>query len=285
MFRIGEFSKIAQVSGRLLRYYDQIGLLKPVQSDPATGYRFYSAQQLPRLNRILMLKELGLSLDQIAQLLDEQLSVAEMRGMLTLKKAQVEQTLQEEMARLRSLESRLQQIERSGQISDDPVVLKTIAPAPFLALRETFPSLRALRACVEEIHAALAESLRNVPSAPFVVVIHSEIFEPECLDVEMGYLLSVAGETTARRAIPLSGERRLTIRPLEGVETMATVVRLGPLPSRHMSYGTIGTWVEMHGYRLAGLVREVFLQLPSEGKEDEAVIEIQFPVEKVLPTE
>ena len=65
MFRIGEFSQIARVSGRLLRYYDSIGLLRPVRIDPATGYRYYSADQLPRLNSILALKELGLSLDQV----------------------------------------------------------------------------------------------------------------------------------------------------------------------------------------------------------------------------
>ena len=58
MFKIGEFSKIAQLSGRTLRHYDTIGLLKPVHIDPATGYRYYSAEQLPRLNRILALKDL-----------------------------------------------------------------------------------------------------------------------------------------------------------------------------------------------------------------------------------
>lgn len=64
MFRIGEFSKIAQVSGRLLRYYDKIDLLSPEHTDPQTGYRYYSAKQLPRLNQILALKDLGLSLEQ-----------------------------------------------------------------------------------------------------------------------------------------------------------------------------------------------------------------------------
>ena len=75
MFRIGEFSQIARVSGRLLRYYDEIGLLSPQSIDPETGYRYYSARQLPRLNRILVLKELGLSLEHIARLLDQETSI------------------------------------------------------------------------------------------------------------------------------------------------------------------------------------------------------------------
>src|SRR5260221_10708067 len=121
MFRIGEFSKIAQVSGRLLRYYDEIGLLSPASIDPETGYRYYSARQLPRLNRILVLKELGLSLEQIARLLAQGTSPDEIRGMLALRKAQIEQSLQEEMARLRIVEKRLQQIDAHGQVQEPGV--------------------------------------------------------------------------------------------------------------------------------------------------------------------
>src|SRR5574341_1636017 len=95
MFRIGEFSKIAQVSGRLLRCYDQVGLFKPGQIDPVTGYRYYSARQLPELNRILALKELGLTLDQISRLLAGRISTDEIRGMLVMKKAEMEQTLRQ----------------------------------------------------------------------------------------------------------------------------------------------------------------------------------------------
>src|SRR5262249_49752517 len=118
MFRIGEFSKIAQVSGRLLRYYDQIGLLKPVRVDPETGYRYYSVSQLPELNRILALKELGLTLDQIARLLAGHISGDEIRGMLVMKKAQIEQTLREEMTRIRYIESRISQIDQEGEMGE-----------------------------------------------------------------------------------------------------------------------------------------------------------------------
>lgn len=69
MFTVGEFSKIAQVAKRLLRYYDQIGLFSPENVDDWTGYRSYSTYQLPQLNCILALKELGLSLEQIRLML------------------------------------------------------------------------------------------------------------------------------------------------------------------------------------------------------------------------
>ena len=115
MFRIGEFAQIAQVSGRQLRFYDQLGLLQPAHTDRQTGYRYYSIRQLPRLNSILALKELGLSLEQIGPLLKNELSPAELRAMLTMKRAQLEQSLREEEARLRHIESRIAQIDRPAR--------------------------------------------------------------------------------------------------------------------------------------------------------------------------
>ena len=69
MLKIGDFSKFSRVSIKTLRYYDEIGLLKPAEVDKFTGYRYYSVDQLSRLNRIMGLKDLGLSLEEINQLL------------------------------------------------------------------------------------------------------------------------------------------------------------------------------------------------------------------------
>lgn len=117
MFSIGEFSRIACVTPRQLRHYEELGLFKPERIDPETGYRSYSALQLPRLNRILALKELGLTLTQILRLLDENISAQEIRGMLTMRKAQIEQTLRDELERVRSIEARIFQVEEQAGLS------------------------------------------------------------------------------------------------------------------------------------------------------------------------
>jgi DNA-binding transcriptional MerR regulator len=62
MLKIRDFARLAEVSLTTLRYYDEIGLLKPIYVDPETGYRFYTMDQLPHLHRILAFKELGLGL-------------------------------------------------------------------------------------------------------------------------------------------------------------------------------------------------------------------------------
>jgi DNA-binding transcriptional MerR regulator len=277
MFRIGEFSKIAQVSGRLLRYYDEIGLLSPESIDPETGYRYYSARQLPRLNRILVLKELGLSLDQIARLLDRDTSTDEMRGMLTLRKAQIEQSMQEEMERLHLVEARLEQIDTHGQIQEPDVVLKSVPAQQFLGLREVLPSMRAIQHLVKRMYTVVPAVVGQSNLGHIAVVVHSPLFDPEARDVEVGYLIT----GKAPQSVRLSEERVLTLRELPAINTMATIVHVGPVRETHQGYGTLGTWVEQKGWHINGIGREVIMQLPLAGEDDEAVIEIQLPVSKI----
>jgi DNA-binding transcriptional MerR regulator len=278
MFRIGEFSKIAQVSGRQLRHYAQLGLLVPEYIDPETGYRYYSASQLPRLNRILALKELGLSLEQIARLLNEPISSEELRGMLTMKKAQAEQLLQAELTRIRYIESRIQQIDQEGAMNDYDVVLKSVPAHKFLSLREVCPDLNEGRRLVQEMQRLIPARVGSKALGHIAAVMHSDMFDTENIDLEIGYLLNWDVETE----VVLSDGRALTIRELPAVPQMLTVVRLGLGELGHGSYAALGTWAEANSYRFAGLGREVFIQFPRPGHEADAVTEIQFPVEKVV---
>jgi DNA-binding transcriptional MerR regulator len=281
MFRIGEFSKIAQVPGSLLRYYDQIGLLKPAHIDKWTGYRYYSAKQLPQLHRILALKELGLTLDQIARLVDEDISTEEIRGMLTLKKAQVEQTLHEEIVRLRHIEARLQQIDAADQPIFD-LVLKNVSAQRYLSVREVLPSADIALDIMREIIYAIPARVSNEMLGHFTTIVHSETLESDRLDIELGVVLDSTDEIT----VTLPSERVMTIHLLPAVALMATVVRVGGFENNCQSYGAIGLWVEDNGYRIAGPGREVLIQPPQTNNLDEMVTEIQFPVEpasKALP--
>ena len=282
MFRIGEFSLIAQVSGRLLRYYDEIGLLSPEYTDPQTGYRYYSAGQLPRLNRILVLKELGLGLDQIAQLLNQDTSSEEIRGMLLLRKAQIAQAMQDDLAQLRLIEARLDQIDAFGQSPILDVVVKAIPPQRYLALREVFPDVASVRRLVIQVTALVPPKMPASSLGQIAFVVHSRMFDPDALDFEVGYLLTGSPGNTGKSpaAIQISEERVLTVRDLPAVETMATLAHTGSINDIHRSYGLLGTWVEQQQWRVVGQGRQVLLQLP-QPSQDDAVIELQLPVSKV----
>src|SRR5918996_644454 len=128
MIRIGDFSKLSRVSIKTLRFYDEMGLLKPIEGDRFTGYRYYEFDQLPRLYRILALKDLGFSLEEIGRLLEGDLPVEQMRGMLKLRRAEIRQRMEAEAARLERVELWLREIEQEHSVSKYNVVIKKIEP-------------------------------------------------------------------------------------------------------------------------------------------------------------
>jgi DNA-binding transcriptional MerR regulator len=275
LYKIGEFAQIAQVSSRLLRYYDSIGLLGPKRIDPATGYRYYTAQQLAKLNRILALKELGLTLDQVARLLQDGVSAEEIRGMLALRKAELERSLSEEAARLKHVESRLRQIDEQGRLTDYDIVVKSARAQPYLALRREFAGMDEAVVALRDIVQSAARIPQSARDA-LVVVAHSA-FEHEHLDLEIGFTLH--REVSKRIAVP--GGLTLATAELPALPKLAAVVRRGPNYESHLAFGALGLWMEANGYTIAGPSREVFLELPFRRPDQEdSVVEIQFPVDR-----
>jgi DNA-binding transcriptional MerR regulator len=163
MIKIGHFSRISQVPVKTLRFYDEMGLLKPVEVDRFTGYRYYSFDQLRRLNRILALKDLGFSLEQISKLLSQDLPVAELRGMLRMKQEELRQCLQDELARLERVEARLKQLEQEIVMPDYDVVLKKVDPMLVAGVRDTHPHLPRTGVSVGEAGNLLWASRKSLP--------------------------------------------------------------------------------------------------------------------------
>src|SRR5215469_1565000 len=128
MFSIGEFARHGRVSVRMLRHYDAIGLLRPASVDPVSGYRFYQAGQLTELNRIVALKDLGFTLQQVQAVLEEKVTAAELRGMLRLRRAEIHARIEAETARLARVEARLLTIEEEASVPANAVVVKHLAP-------------------------------------------------------------------------------------------------------------------------------------------------------------
>lgn len=274
MFTVGEFARIAQVSKRLLRYYDEIGLLKPIQIDKQSGYRHYSAEQMPELNRILALKELGLSLDQIRQMLSDKVSLDEMQGMLLLKKSEIERELHAEMQRIRKIESRLQSIRDTESGQPLNVVIKSVPSQAVLSLRTVIEDFEH----GIEIFAQVRRTLPEKNNYGFLYCIcHSENIVEHDMDMEIGCLIPSKNHDS----LMLDNALELHFRELPAVETMATIVVKGALETIHSGYSRIGQWVERNGYRLAGIPREISLQLPQRIDGSDLITEIQFPVEVI----
>lgn len=275
----GEFSKLVQVSVSTLRYYDQVGLLKPVEVDHLTGYRSYSASQLPRLHRILALKGLGFSLEQITAVLAEGVTPEQMRGMLRLRHAQISQQLVEVQIQLTDVEMRLEQIEQEEQISSYDVILKHVDPQLVALVRAILPNHSAVGSLFGEVYEALgphaSEALSPNPGewGQTLVLWYDTEFKERDVDGAAAFRL--------RCRVPESG--RMHVHELSAVTMAATI--------HHGSYNTIGEaheavlkWIEANGYRIVGPDREVYLYntMPIRRDDPSYITEIQYPVEKAV---
>jgi DNA-binding transcriptional MerR regulator len=277
MFRIGDFSRIARVSARLLRFYDEIGLLRPAHADPQTGYRHYTLAQLGDLNRIVVLKELGFSLEQVHDILRTSVSSDELRRLLLLRRNEVTRTLDQEAARLRQIEARISQLESEGTLSADDVTIRAEPAGRLLSLRRTVPSFAAAVALLGEVRERSRPLAARLRGATLMAVAHSAQFEADEIDVEMGWRMP------ADTAVEPAGDCGLTLRDLEAIERMAVCVRVGPPDSAHLASAKIGRYLESSGDELAGPSREVFLRAPDPDRMHESVVEMQYPIRQQLP--
>jgi DNA-binding transcriptional MerR regulator len=217
VFKIGEFSRIARVSARLLRFYDELNLLKPGVVDAATGYRFYTISQLQRLNRILVLKELGLSLEQIGGVINEEASADQLRAMLLVRRSDAERALAEEAARLRQIEARIAQLETGVPGDLDDVLIRAEPARRVLTLRETLGSFADARGIIGQLVQQVPKQIPRDVIGTLIGIAHSAEFEPDSIDVELGFVLNGTPPAT----LPRLGSRALGARDQPAVPHQA----------------------------------------------------------------
>jgi DNA-binding transcriptional MerR regulator len=255
MFKIGEFSRLSRVSVRMLRHYDQLGLLTPSQTDKFTGYRYYSADQLPRLNRILALRDLGFSLEQIAGMLDEDLSTDQLLGMLKLKRAEIEEQMQLEQQKLAQLEVRIRQMGESPKYGAYDVVLRDIEPQLAASYREVAPDDDRIQQMFDmvEVYVAHYEGAR-ADKPPFSIYYDDEYREKD-VDAEVAVPL--------KYAIPESESIR--VRQFPRLSNVACLVHVGEYSEIYQAYNALLAWIEANEYRMVGPIREVYLRYGADG--------------------
>ncbi|NDJ77997.1 MAG: MerR family transcriptional regulator [Chloroflexi bacterium] len=274
MHKIGDFSRLSQVSVKALRYYDEIGLLKPAHIDPFTNYRYYSSEQLPRLNRILALKDLGLSLEQIGLLLVDELPVAAMQAMLSDKQAEIARAVEEQRARLARVEARLRQIEREGQPPAYDVVLKPVEPQLVLGARDVV----ACYGSGDELFGRVVQHLgRHGLDPASCYPLQTLYYDPEYRESDVDMMVA------APLPRPVPDGDGVHVEELPGVR-VASVVHQGPYDALGGAYRALLEWLDTHRYCITGPNRNLYLQGPGDDADSATfVTEIQFPVEPRHP--
>ncbi len=272
MLKIGDFSKVAQVSVKRLRHYSDKGLLPPVWIDRFTGYRYYALDQLPRLNRILALMDMGLSLEQIQSLLKDDLPIAELQGMIRLKRIELNRRIEEEQSRLARLEARLKQITQEGNPPDYEVILKPVT-------RQTVAGIHTQLSLGDGRLFPLFDTLQEYLSTHQVTLDTTQPFMGIYYDADnQDEELTVEAAVPLPRSLPSSSQ--ITVHTLRGAETMACVIHHGQVEALPNAYNALLSWIDASGYEVDGPNRDLYYLQTQVQETAPTVTEVQFPVRK-----
>ena len=271
MFSIGEFAQHGRVSVRMLRHYDAIGLLRPACVDPVTGYRSYQASQLAQLNRVIALKDLGFTLQQVQEIMAEQVSAAELRGMLRLRRAEIQSRIDAETSRLARVEARLATIEDEARVPVDEVVIKGLAPVRVAELAGVAGSYEpeAITPVIQPLYCDLRQRMasalvtaagpamayyEDAPASDGAIVVHAAV--------------PVAGGT--------DGDHGFAVVDLAEVDRAAVIIHHGSMDNVLPAVQALARWIDASGHRAAGYAREVTLEWSPDP--DRWVTELQQPI-------
>jgi predicted transcriptional regulator YdeE/DNA-binding transcriptional MerR regulator len=284
MIKIGDFSNLAHVSIKTLHHYDDMGLLKPAHIDRFSGYRYYTVQQLATLNRILALKDLGLSLEQVAQLLDDDISPAEMRGMLRLKRMELAVRLDEEQACLSRVEQRLRQLEQEHSSSQPEVAVKPVPAQTILTAQIVAANEEMIPPARQSLQGLLQDSLERAqlkPASPWFALMANIPYVETDLEITLGVGVNLR---SGQRAGDWNGAP-VSLKELAAVPAMASVIHTAEAVALPQTYVSLYAWTQANAYQVAGPFRELYL--PETGastapvlQTDASLIEVQCPVER-----
>jgi DNA-binding transcriptional MerR regulator len=270
VYGIGTVARLAQVSVRTLRHYDEIGLLTPATVNPRTGYRSYSPEQLHRLHRILVLRDLGLPLAEIGELVQEDVSIEQLRGILRLRQHQAHARLSAQEQQLARVEARLAQLEEESMTSYE-VIVKSLDPVRVVALSEDLAAHHQIDQAADRLYPRLHAAIKR-HHIGFNGV--SYAFYEATDDVERPLQLMVGLPVPEHVTIEEDGITTIDVAPVERAAT--TVVRGAP-SQFHGALTAIHDWLERTGEQPTHHEREVYVDC--DGPRDTWVTELQTILE------
>jgi len=255
----------------MLRHYDETGLLTPDRVDPASGYRFFGVHQLGRLHRIVALRDIGFGLDQIAQILADDVSVEELRGMLRLRRAQIERSVGEEQERLRRVAAHLRALEWSNTMQLQDTVIKQTQPIRVAQATASALTHADIGAAFGRLMPQVVSHLETVGAKPGISV---AVYEDDGGTAPEGEIVLHAGFDITDQDVPDGEVVRVVTLPV--IEVAAAVYRGGD-DGIMGAWEALVRWIDDSGYRLVGDCRELYHEWDDDDP-SRNVMELQQPI-------
>jgi DNA-binding transcriptional MerR regulator len=268
MLKIGEFSKLSRVSIRMLRHYDDIGLLKPAETDRFTGYRYYSHEQLPIVGRITALKDMGFQLTDIVKILDIYDDNERLDGYLVKRQAELRKISETADYQMRLLDTARNRLRKEQNMSYN-VSIKTIPERYAATVHMTIPRYED-EGMVWQIMGEETSSMNLIPAEPCLVAAEYLDDEYKEENVEL-----IAWKTVKGR---YPDTEHVKFKTLPAVKVASCMVK-GGYEQMPDVYGAVIAWVNENGYEYAGSMFNIYHVSPHETQNpDEFVTEVCYAV-------
>jgi len=271
MFKIGEFSKLTQVSVRMLRYYDETGLLKPAKIDEFSGYRLYSTEQIPILNKIIFLRDIGFNVSEIAIAINNWDNTF-ITNQLENKHLEIENIIKEEHDKLSKIELAMKDIQEEKMSIHYNVTIKSTPSYKVLSLRKVIPNYYAEGELWKEMSEFVDENNISISNNTFSIY-HDTEYKERDVDVELCALVDKTGEN-------MNG---FVYRNTEPIPIMACTMVYGEFKNIANAFLAFANWLQKHNqYKMTGQSRQIVHRGPwNETNPDKYLTEIQISLDKI----
>lgn len=261
------FSKINRITTKTLRHYDEIGLLKPEYVDKFTGYRYYTTSQLPKVHEILALKQMGISLQDIREIIENP-KVLEL--FLKLKEEEIKRNIESEEMKLAQIRSFSSLTKGKINIMYTPII-KDIPKILVASIRKTIKRYNELFNISSNI---MARELKKLHCEKFepnycFTMYHDGEYKEEDIDVE------VCERVVSKK----ENSEILKFKEISAIDTAVSILHKGSYSKFSEAYAFIFNWIAENNYEIIGRIRESYIDgVWNKESEDEWLTEIQVPI-------
>lgn len=270
MLKICDFSKLSRISIRMLRHYDEIGLLAPESIDPITGYRYYREAQLSEAQRIVSLREMGFGLSSIAALVQSE-DPGLMEQALKAQRRELMLQMHQLQTQLRLLDTALIRLRKDPEMTSYEISLKQMPARKVASVRQIIPRYeeegRLWHILMKEITPLHVKGGRMDQS---VAIFHDREFKDHDVDVEIQY--AVSGEYPDTEHVTFKDEPAFVY---------ASAIMRGSYEQADLINQSIACWIRDNGYEFNGPMFNIYIVSPNQTQNpDEWVTEVCYPVRK-----
>lgn len=277
LLRIGDFSEIVNISVRMLRYYDDEGLFKPFITDEFTGYRFYHAEQIPLIQRIILLRDMNFSVKQIKEIINSRDDSIVTENLLK-RKSSVLHEISLMYETVKKIDTAVENIKNNEISLNCNITFKSVPKMNIVSFRGKIPSYNDEKILWNRLDSLIKNYRINIrhDMSSNICIFHDDLPPKDLIDIEVGY---ITDETNSQC-------KELIFRETESIDLMLCMMVRGPYSNLKKSYDFLGYWLDLHkNYKINGKSRQI-CHISSEEpffreNQENYITEIQIPVIKI----